>query len=51
MRRPMSCRWHLLIAVVAVVVFLGLTLGLRPAFVVSIAIPLTLALTLSSSRC
>lgn len=38
--------WHLLIAVVAVVVFLGFTLGLRPAFVVSIAIPLTLAMTL-----
>jgi multidrug efflux pump subunit AcrB len=32
--------------VVAVVVFLGVTLGLRPALVVSIAIPLTLALTL-----
>jgi multidrug efflux pump subunit AcrB len=41
--------WHLLIAVVAVVLFLGATLGLRPAFVVSIAIPLTLALTLFTS--
>jgi multidrug efflux pump subunit AcrB len=38
--------WHLLIAVLAVVGFLGLALGLRPALVVSIAIPLTLALTL-----
>jgi multidrug efflux pump subunit AcrB len=41
--------WHLLIAVVAVVVFLGVTLGPRPAIVVSIAIPLTLALTLFMS--
>ncbi|MGE3151645.1 MAG: efflux RND transporter permease subunit [Nitrospiraceae bacterium] len=41
--------WHLLIAVVAVVVFLGLALGPRPALVVSIAIPLTLALTLFTS--
>lgn len=41
--------WHLLIAVVAVVVFLGAALGPRPAFVVSIAIPLTLALTLFTS--
>lgn len=41
--------WHLLIAVVAVVIFLGIALGLRPAFVVSIAIPLTLALTLFTS--
>ncbi len=38
--------WHLLVAVVAVVLFLGVTLGFRPAVVVSIAIPLTLALTL-----
>ena len=38
--------WHLLIAVIAVVVFLGLALGRRPAIVVSVAIPLTLALTL-----
>jgi multidrug efflux pump subunit AcrB len=37
---------HLLYAVVAVVVFLGLALGIREAGVVSIAIPLTLALTL-----
>ena len=41
--------WHLLIAVVAVVAFLGVALGLRPAIVVSIAIPLTLALTLFTS--
>ena len=41
--------WHLLIAVVAVVAFLGIALGLRPAIVVSIAIPLTLALTLFTS--
>ena len=41
--------WHLLIAVVAVVVFLGMALGPRPALVVSIAIPLTLALTLFTS--
>lgn len=41
--------WHLLIAVVAVVVFLGVALGPRPAFVVSVAIPLTLALTLFTS--
>lgn len=41
--------WHLLIAVAAVVAFLGIALGPRPAFVVSIAIPLTLALTLFTS--
>ncbi|MEQ1847586.1 MAG: efflux RND transporter permease subunit, partial [Nitrospira sp.] len=41
--------WHLLIAVVAVVGFLGVALGPRPALVVSIAIPLTLALTLFTS--
>lgn len=41
--------WHLLIAVVAVVVFLGVVLGPRPAIVVSMAIPLTLALTLFTS--
>ncbi|NGZ03031.1 MAG: multidrug transporter AcrB, partial [Nitrospira sp. WS238] len=41
--------WHLLIAIVAVVFFLGIALGLRPALVVSIAIPLTLALTLFTS--
>ncbi|GKS63614.1 multidrug transporter AcrB [Nitrospira sp.] len=41
--------WHLLIAVIAVVLFLGVALGLRPALVVSIAIPLTLALTLFTS--
>jgi multidrug efflux pump subunit AcrB len=41
--------WHLLIAVVAVVVFLAVALGPRPAMVVSIAIPLTLALTLFTS--
>ena len=37
---------HLLYAVAAVVVFLGFVLGLREAGVVSLAIPLTLALTL-----
>ena len=41
--------WHLLIAVVSVVIFLGVALGPRPAFVVSIAIPVTLALTLFTS--
>ncbi len=41
--------WHLFIAVVAVVLFLGVALGPRPALVVSIAIPLTLALTLFAS--
>ncbi len=41
--------WHLLIAVIAVVAFLGIALGLRPALVVSLAIPLTLALTLCTS--
>ncbi len=41
--------WHLLIAVVSVVLFLGLALGPRPALVVSLAIPLTLALTLFTS--
>ncbi|HEX5647098.1 MAG TPA: efflux RND transporter permease subunit, partial [Nitrospira sp.] len=41
--------WHLGIAVVAVVLFLGVALGPRPALVVSIAIPLTLALTLFTS--
>ena len=41
--------WHLFIAVVSVVVFLGLVLGPRPALVVSLAIPLTLALTLFTS--
>lgn len=41
--------WHLLIAVVAVVGFLGVALGPQPALVVSIAIPLTLALTLFTS--
>ncbi|MDP1768942.1 MAG: efflux RND transporter permease subunit [Nitrospirota bacterium] len=41
--------WHLLIAVAAVVLFLGLTLGLRPAMVVSLAIPVTLSLTLFTS--
>ncbi len=41
--------WHLGIAVVAVVVFLGLALGPRPAMVVSLAIPITLALTLFTS--
>lgn len=41
--------WHLLIAVVAVVAFLGMALGPRPALVVSLTIPLTLALTLFTS--
>ncbi len=41
--------WHLVIAVVAVVLFLGVALGPRPALVVSLAIPLTLALTLFTS--
>ena len=41
--------WHLGIAIVAVVIFLGMALGPRPAFVVSLAIPLTLALTLFTS--
>ncbi|MCP9452371.1 MAG: efflux RND transporter permease subunit [Nitrospira sp.] len=41
--------WHLAVAVIAVVVFLGIALGPRPALVVSIAIPLTLALTLFTS--
>ena len=41
--------WHLLIAVAAVVIFLGLTLGVRPAMVVSLAIPVTLSLTLFTS--
>ncbi|MBH0198942.1 MAG: efflux RND transporter permease subunit [Nitrospira sp.] len=41
--------WHLLIAIVAVVLFLGVALGPRPALVVSLAIPLTLALTLFTS--
>jgi multidrug efflux pump subunit AcrB len=41
--------WHLLVAILAVVAFLGIALGPRPAFVVSIAIPLTLALTLFTS--
>jgi multidrug efflux pump subunit AcrB len=40
---------HLLLAVVAVVAFLGFALGVRPALVVSLAIPLTLALTLFTS--
>lgn len=41
--------WHLFIAVAAVVLFLGVALGPRPALVVSVAIPLTLALTLFTS--
>ncbi|MFZ5876735.1 MAG: efflux RND transporter permease subunit [Nitrospirota bacterium] len=40
---------HLLIAVVAVVVFLGFALGVREAGVVALAIPLTLGLTLFAS--
>jgi len=38
--------FHLGVAIAAVVVFIGLTLGIKEAFVVSIAIPTTLALTL-----
>jgi len=38
--------FHLGVAIFAVVVFIGLTLGIKEAFVVSIAIPTTLALTL-----
>ena len=41
--------WHLFVAVLAVVAFLGFALGPRPAFVVTLAIPLTLALTLFTS--
>ncbi|GKS60179.1 multidrug transporter AcrB [Nitrospira sp.] len=41
--------WHLGIAIIAVVAFLGVALGVRPALVVSLAIPLTLALTLFTS--
>lgn len=41
--------WHLFVAVIAVVAFLGFALGPRPAFVVTLAIPLTLALTLFTS--
>jgi multidrug efflux pump subunit AcrB len=40
---------HLGIAVIAVVIFLGIALGPRPAMVVSLAIPITLALTLFTS--
>jgi multidrug efflux pump subunit AcrB len=40
---------HLLIAVVAVVLFLGFALGVREAGVVALAIPLTLGLTLFAS--
>ncbi len=38
--------FHLGVAIFAVVIFIGLTLGVKEAFVVSIAIPTTLALTL-----
>ncbi len=38
--------FHLGIAIAAVVIFIGLTLGIKEAFVVSLAIPTTLALTL-----
>ena len=47
--KPNELLWHLLIAVAAVVLFLGLTLGVRPAMVVSLAIPVTLSLTLFTS--
>ena len=39
--------WHMLIAVVSVSALIGLTLGLREALIVFIAIPVTLALTLT----
>ncbi len=38
--------FHLGVAIFAVVIFIGVTLGVKEAFVVSIAIPTTLALTL-----
>ena len=38
--------FHLGVAIFAVVIFIGLTLGVREALVVSLAIPTTLALTL-----
>ena len=38
--------FHLGVAIFAVVIFIGITLGVKEAFVVSIAIPTTLALTL-----
>ncbi len=38
--------FHLGVAIFAVVIFIGLTLGIREALVVSLAIPTTLALTL-----
>ncbi len=39
--------WHMLIAVISVTVLIALTLGLRESLIVFIAIPVTLALTLS----
>jgi len=40
---------HMLIATLAVVLFMGLTLGRREAIVVAVAVPVTLALTLAAS--
>ncbi len=40
---------HMLIATLAVVIFMGLTLGRREAVVVAVAVPVTLALTLTAS--
>jgi multidrug efflux pump subunit AcrB len=39
--------WHMLIAVISVSVLIGITLGLRESLIVFIAIPVTLALTLT----
>ncbi|MCG6961741.1 MAG: efflux RND transporter permease subunit [Acidobacteria bacterium] len=40
---------HMLIATLAVVIFMGLALGRREAVVVAVAVPVTLALTLAAS--
>ncbi len=40
---------HMLIATVAVVIFMGFALGRREALVVAVAVPVTLALTLAAS--
>ncbi len=40
---------HIIIATIAVVLFIGITLGAKEAIVVSIAVPVTLALTLFAS--
>ena len=39
--------WHMLIAVVSVSILIAITLGLREALIVFLAIPVTLALTLA----